>query len=191
MFGFIALLVGSYLGAPIGFLAVTISFLILLLSSPSSRRESLSHVPWFMILIIVGILMLVNVLQQAELFQWIANAALSIGTPEGIALVFIYLSAAITAFSSTFATFGFLVPMTAPLVVDGGLEGTSLLSSIAFSAAVTDFSPFSPWGAMFLGYAMQFDKQQLLKDMLRYALTLIATIPVISWLLLVMLPSLW
>lgn len=174
-----------------GFLAICISIFILLFSDEDVKLESINKIAWAVLLIITGVLILVGVLQNAGVFTWLAEQTQVMGSPIWIALFLCVLAAAATAVSSTFGTFSILVPLVAPFVLAGDINGTALLVAIAISAAVTDICPFSPWGAMFLGYADPAQRQTLMRQMLRYTGVLILVVPLISWLVLLVLPQLF
>ena len=186
--GFLALLVTTVVfKLNIGIVAITIAFILMLLSDVETRKAATNQIAWPILLIIAGVLMLAGVLKEANVFVWLAQQAEHLGSPFIVGLIMCFLAAGVTAVSSTFATFGILIPMAAPFVMSGDLPATGLLAAIAISAAVTDISPFSPFGALFLSTAKQFDGQKLLKQCLAYTLKLILIVPPIAWLLLVVL----
>ena len=184
--GFLIFLVGvAVFKLDVGFLAMIIASILMLLGPKQKRAAVIASVPWNIALIVCGVLVYVGVMQEANAFTWLMENAMEIGAPKPVALFLNYISAAVTAVSSTFGTFGFLIPMSAPLVETGGLPATLLLSGIAISAAVTDISPFSPFGAMFLSTSPPDVRQSLLRSMLIYVGLLILIMPIITWITLI------
>ena len=180
--GFIVFLVGvAVFEINIGFLAMIIACVLMLLSPKQERPKIIALIPWNILLILSGMLVYVNVMQEAGAFSWLMDQAMAMGSPKAVALFLHFIAGGVTAVSSTFGTFGFLIPMSAPLVESGALSGTLLLSGIAISAAVTDISPFSPWGAMFLSTAPAEKRKSLLRSMLIYVGLLTTIIPLLTW----------
>ena len=83
-------------------------------------------------------------------------------------------------------TIGILVPLAAPFLLAGDLQATPLLTAMSISAAVSDISPFSTWGAMFLATASQFlNRNEMFLAQLKYTLWMVALVPVVVWLIFV------
>jgi hypothetical protein len=78
-----------------------------------------------------------------------------------------------------------LLPLSSPLLLAGELEVTALLSLVAISAAVTDISPLSPLGAMFLASCTGMNRDRIFRQMLLYTTVMIVAVPVIVWLALI------
>lgn len=185
--GFLIFLVASMIRPREGgFVALTISMLLLMIATKKVRRQAIENIAWPILLIISGVLILVNVLESAGTFVWLAEQGNALGSPKLVGLILGYIAGAVTTVTSTFGTFGILVPMAAPFVESGALNGTTLLVAISVAASVTDISPFSTFGAMFLSFAEEFDKQKLMKQMFRYTIILILVMPLVTWLLLVL-----
>ncbi len=97
-----------------GFVALAISMILLIAANKKVRSQAIGKVAWSVLLIISGVLILVNVLEEANTFAWAAEQANSIGAPKLLGLILGYISGAVTAVTSTFGTFGILIPMAAP-----------------------------------------------------------------------------
>ena len=190
LFGFVIWILSVMIfKANVGTSALTVGVCLLLLAPGKQRKEVLNEVPWSVLMIICGVIMLVAVMQEANTFIWFAEQARALGSPLLIALVMCFIAAAVTAVSSTFGTFSVLVPMLAPFILSGDISGTMVIAAISFSAAVTDISPFSPWGALYLSMAKQFDQNSLLRITLIYALQLILIAPIVAWLAFIVIPG--
>lgn len=185
--GFLVFLVMSiYRPSDSGFIALVIATILLIIANKKVRSQALNQVAWPVLLIISGVLILVNVLETANTFVWLAEQGNALNAPKVVGLLLTYIAGSVTAVTSTFGTFGILIPMAAPFVESGALNGTALLVAISASASVTDISPFSPFGAMFLSFAKDFDKQVLMKQMFRYTIILILVMPLVTWLFLIL-----
>ncbi|MBT7370168.1 MAG: hypothetical protein HN816_05935 [Gammaproteobacteria bacterium] len=182
--GFLALLV-AVLGfkANLGFVAMTIAFILLLFSDRESRIQSVNEIAWPIILVICGVLTYVNMIQSAGAIDWLANQLGNLGSPNIIGLLLCFTVAIVTGVASTMGTIGMLVPLSAPFVVSGDLSGTGLLTAMAISAAVTDISPFSTWGALFLATAASVvNKEEMLRKQIVYTLIILCVVPITAWL---------
>lgn len=185
--GFAALLVSVVaFKIHLGFAAMIISFCLLLISSKKLRSEAVNNVAWPIVLVISGVLTYVNMIQKAGAIDWLAAQVNQVGSPDLIGLFLCYLVSIVTGVASTIGTIGMLVPLSAPFIVSGDLDGTGLLTAMAISAAVSDISPFSTWGALFLAtVASVVDKEKVLRRQLVYTAVVVCTLPALAWLLFV------
>lgn len=185
--GFAALLTAVIgFGVHLGFATLIISFVLLLFSPVAVRNDAVRNIAWPIVLVITGVLTYVSMIQQAGAVDWLADHSGRIGDPSLVGLILCYLVSIITGVASTIGTIGMLVPLSAPLIATGGLDGTALLSAMAISAAVSDISPFSTWGALFLAsVAAVTDRDLLLRKQLIYTAVMVTTLPLIAWLLFV------
>jgi di/tricarboxylate transporter len=187
LIGFASLMLGLLLfQINIGFLAMMISLVLLLAGERDQRSIAVNNVAWPIVLVITGVLTYVNLLQEAGATDWLAAQANTLGSPLLVGLILCFIVSIITGVASTIGTIGILVPLSAPFVLAGDLQATSLLTAMSVSAAVSDISPFSTWGAMFLAAASQvLNRQEVLKAQLRYTLYMVTIMPVIAWLVFV------
>ncbi len=184
--GFAGLLLGSlFTDVNIGFLALAIALVLLLASGRDESDKAIAGVAWPILLIICGVTLYVHVLQYSGAIGNAAAALTDLASVEWVALVIAWLAAALTAVASTFGTLSMLLPLSTPFLASGELEVTAFLALVAISAAVTDISPISPWGAMFLASCTGMNHDAIFRQMLLYALTMIIFVPVIVWLVLI------
>ena len=187
LLGFAALLLAVVgFGIHLGFATMIISFFLLLASPRRIRNEAVSRVAWPIVLVITGVLTYVSMIQEAGAISWLAGQTDVLGSASLVGLLLCYLVSVITGVASTIGTIGMLVPLSAPLIVSGDLDGTGLLTAMAISAAISDISPFSTWGALFLAsVASVTDRDSVLKKQLIYTGVLVITMPFVAWLLFV------
>ena len=185
--GFLALVLGIvFFQINPGLLALSISLVLLLASDRGLRDAAVNQVSWPIVLVIGGVLTYVNLLISAGATDWLAAQAASVGSPLLVGLVLCLIVAVVTGVASTAGTIGVLIPLSAPFVVSGALDGTMLLTAMAISAAVTDISPYSTWGALFLATAAQtLDKDKVFRAQLKYTLCILAVVPLVAWLVFV------
>ena len=185
LIGFIALLAAVLVfKLSLGFTAMFIAFALLLFTQKKSRTTAVTEIAWPIVLVICGVLTYVNMIQTAGAIDWLAMQLGQMGSPYVIGLLLCFTVAIVTGVASTMGTIGMLVPLSAPFVVAGSLDGTGLLTAMSISAAVTDISPFSTWGALFLATAASVvDKEKMLRSQIIYTLIILSVVPVTAWLI--------
>ena len=187
--GFVALVLGiAVFRLNVGALALTISLVLLLSGERRVREVAVNRVAWPIVLVICGVLTYVNLLLEAGATDWLAHHAAGLGSPTLIGLLLCLTVAFVTGVASTIGTIGVLVPLSAPFLIGGDLPATGLLTAMSISAAVTDISPFSTWGALFIATAAQsLDRDAVMRRQLIYTAAMFAFVPVVAWLAFVVL----
>ena len=184
--GFVVLAVGALLtDVNLGFMALGISFVLLLFSRRETSELAIAKVAWSVLMIICGITLYVHVLQEAGVVTAMADRLAGLGSVNLVALLIAWLSGTLTAIASTFGTLSVLLPISTPFLIDGALPVSAFLSLVGVSAAVTDISPFSPWGALFLASCAGLDRDRLFRQMVVYTLAMVVLVPPVAWLLLI------
>lgn len=182
----IAMLLGVILlKINVGVVAMLMAFIVLMFSSIEVRQKTFTVLPWSVLLIVAGILMYVHVMTEGGAIAWLAETTGAMSSPLFVALILCLLAAFVTGVSSTFGTFSVLIPVSIPFIAQGDLNATLLLACIAASAAVTDISPTSPWGALFIGSAEGYDRAKLTNTGLIYAGSVAVIVPLLTWLVLI------
>jgi hypothetical protein len=101
------------------------------------------------------------------------------------ALLVCALAAVTSAFASSAAILGALVPLALPLLPQAGAGGTGLITAIALSATVVDATPFSTVGALVVASATPAERPALYRGLLLWGAAMVATAPPLTWLLFV------
>ena len=83
----------------------------------------------------------------------IGHGIASVSAPLLAALILLYVGAVVSAFASTTAILGALIPLAVPLLVAGELGAVALVMALSISASVVDSSPFSTNGALVVANA--------------------------------------
>lgn len=181
--GFVVFLVAVVgFGAHLGFTAMSVALLLMLVGDNQLRTAAVNQVAWPIVLVICGVLTYVNLIQAAGAIDWLAIRVSDIGSSHLVGLVLSYIVALVTGVASTIGTIGMLIPLSAPFVVSGELDGTGLITAMAISAAVSDVSPFSTWGALFLATAAAVvERNKMLRMQLVYTGAVVSVLPLIAW----------
>lgn len=165
----------------IGFVAIAFALLLALLTL-KSQREVLKTLPWSEILLILGVSTYVAVMQKMGAIDYAAEALAGAGPPAVAALVILYICAVVSAFASSTAVLGSLIPLAIPLLQ--GQSPTAIaafIGAIAVASTIVDVSPFSTNGALVLASAEESGRQQLYRRLLLYGGLLVLAAPPVLW----------
>ena len=125
--------------------------LVLSLLSVASHRAALSRIPWPEILLVAGVGTYVAVLEHAGVIKLIGAQVAGLGAPMAAALLLCVIGAVVSAFASSTAVLGSLIPLAVPLLLSGsGVDAVGFIAAMAVSSTIVDVSPFSTNGALML-----------------------------------------
>ncbi|WP_395671081.1 SLC13 family permease [Phenylobacterium sp.] len=168
----------------VGFMAV---FLIagLALLAPKSQKDAIAGVSWSTVLLICGVITYVSVLEKIGAIDWIGAGVAAISVPLVAALLLSYFAGITSAFASSTALLGVVIPLAAPLSVSGGLGAVGLVSALCVATTIVDTSPFSTNGALIVASAEPDQRERVLRRLLIYTAGIVALGPLFAWAILV------
>ena len=107
-----------------------------------------------------------------------------------LTLVLFFVGAVVSAFASSTAVLGSLIPLAVPFLQAGtGVSAIGFIAGMAVASTIVDVSPFSTNGALVLANATGVDKQAFFRKLLSYGALVTIVAPVVLWLLFVVLPG--
>jgi Na+/H+ antiporter NhaD/arsenite permease-like protein len=168
----------------VGFAAMVIS-LVLLLMAPGQQAEAFRRMPWGVIVLITGILTYIGVMDEVGAIDYVQEALASVSNPLLSTLAASYVGGIISAFASTAGILGVAIPLAAPIIENTTLPAIGVVTSIAIASAIVDVSPFSTNGALLLANAQNVDARKFFRQLLAWAVAVIAFAPLITWLVFV------
>lgn len=168
----------------VGLTAMTVA-VVLALISPHSQRKAVSQVSWPVVLLITGVLTYVAILQEIGTIDYVSDAIGRVGSPLLAALLLFFLGAVVSAFASSTALLGALIPLAVPFLATGQLSAVGVIAGLAVSATVVDVSPFSTNGALVLANAKEEDKEAFYRRLLTVGVLVVVLAPIVAWLILV------
>jgi Na+/H+ antiporter NhaD/arsenite permease-like protein len=168
----------------VGFAAMVIS-LVLLLMSPGQQAEAFRRMPWGVIVLITGILTYIGVMDEVGAIDYVQDALASVSNPLLSTLAASYVGGIISAFASTAGILGVAIPLAAPILENTALPAIGVVTSIAIASAIVDVSPFSTNGALLLANAQNVDARKFFRQLLTWAVFVIAFAPLLTWLVFV------
>jgi di/tricarboxylate transporter len=171
----------------IGFVAISIGLLISLLS-PQVQKRAIGQVSWPEIMLIVGVSTYVGVMQKMGTITWVGDSVASMTSPLIVALLLLFVGAIVSAFASSTAVLGSLIPLAVPFLQTGtGVEPIGFIAAMAVASTIVDVSPFSTNGALVLASAQHVDRDVFLRQLMIYGGIVTLVAPLVLWLLFVVL----
>ena len=164
----------------VGFTSILIG-VVLALMNPQATRGAVDKIAWSTVLLICGVLTYVGVLQAAGTIDYISAAISGLGAPLVAALLICYLGGVASAFASSVAILGVMIPLAIPFLQEGGIGAVGFIVALAIATTVVDVSPFSTNGALILANAQDIDRDRFYRQMLAYAGVVTVLGPLLAW----------
>ncbi len=171
----------------IGFVAITIG-LVLTLIAPQQQKGAVGQVPWPEILLITGVGTYVGVLEEMGTIDYVGESVADLASPLLVALLLCFIGAIVSAFASSTAVLGSLIPLAVPFLQAGtGVSPVGFIAAMAVSSTIVDVSPFSTNGALVLANAPEsVDKDRFFRQLVAYGALVTVLAPVVLWLVFVL-----
>ena len=171
----------------IGFVAFSAAA-ALHLAFPTSSTGAERHIAWNVVLLVCGIVTYVAALQRFGTVTAVGESISALGTPVIVALLLCVVGAVTSAFASSAAIIGAMLPLAAPLMSQGEIGVTGLVIALALSATLVDATPFSTVGALAVANASELERPRVYRGMLAWGAAMVIVAPIATWLIFV-LPS--
>ncbi|MFS8931406.1 SLC13 family permease [Cupriavidus taiwanensis] len=176
-----------YFKLDIGFVSLTIA-LLLTLMAPELQKRALSQVSWPEIMLIVGVSTFVGVMDKMGTIDFVGHSVAGLTSPLMAALLLCVVGAVVSAFASSTAVLGSLIPLAVPFLQQGSdVSAIGFIAAMAVSSTIVDVSPFSTNGALVLANAQGVDRQAFFRTLLIYGALVTVIAPVVLWLVFVVL----
>ncbi|PZQ46237.1 MAG: hypothetical protein DI556_20870 [Rhodovulum sulfidophilum] len=173
----------------IGFVALCIG-LVLALWAPNTQKRAMSQVAWPEIMLITGVSTYVAVLEHMGTISFVGDSVAGMGSPLMAALLLCFIGAVVSAFASSTAVLGSLIPLAVPFLQNGsGVGAIGFIAAMAVASTIVDVSPFSTNGALVLANAQGIDRQVFFRRLLGYGAIVTLVAPIVLWLLFIVLPG--
>ena len=173
----------------IGFVSLSIG-LVLALWAPDMQKRAMSQVAWPEIMLITGVSTYVAVLEHMGTIDFVGDSVAQLGTPLIAALLLCFIGAVVSAFASSTAVLGSLIPLAVPFLQAGtGVSAIGFIAAMAVASTIVDVSPFSTNGALVLANAQGIDRQVFFRRLLAYGALVTVIAPVVLWLIFIVVPG--
>lgn len=173
----------------IGFISLMIG-LALSLWAPNLQRRAMAQVAWPEIMLITGVSTYVAVMEHMGTIQFVGDSVAGLGSPLLAALLLFYIGAVVSAFASSTAVLGSLIPLAVPFLQAGsGVSAIGFIAGMAVASTIVDVSPFSTNGALVLANAHGVDRQAFFRKLLGYGALVTLLAPLVLWVIFILLPG--
>lgn len=176
------------LGLDIGFTALTAGVVLALLF-PHGSAAAAGSIAWPVVLLIGGIITYISLLQAQGVVDTLAGAVGGIGQPLLAAFLLLLIAGLVSAFASTNAMFGVIVPLAAPFLATGSLPLLGFVIALCIAASAVDSSPFSTGGALVVASSEDEQRTRVFRGLMAWGMSMIAVAPVAAWAVFVLVPS--
>jgi di/tricarboxylate transporter len=134
-------------------------------------------------MLIVGMTVYVGVLERMGTVDFVGHSVAGMGTPLAAALLLCMIGAVVSAFASSTAVLGSLIPLAVPFLRGGSVGAVGFIAAMAISSTIVDVSPFSTNGALVLASAQETDRDAFFRRLIAYGGIVTLVAPIIVWLL--------
>jgi di/tricarboxylate transporter len=171
----------------IGFVAITIG-LGLSLIAPNLQKRAMGQVSWPEIMLITGVSTYVVVLEKMGTISFVGDSVAGLASPMLAALLLCFIGAVVSAFASSTAVLGSLIPLAVPFLQSGtGVSPIGFIAAMAVASTIVDVSPFSTNGALVLANAQGVDREAFFRTLMAYGAIVTVVAPIVVWALFVVL----
>lgn len=141
-------------------------------------------------MLITGVGTYIAVLENMGTIDFVGNSVASMASPMLAALLLFYIGGIVSAFASSTALLGALIPLAVPFLQrDGGIGAISFIAGMAVASTIVDVSPFSTSGALVLANAQGIDRQIFFKQLMKFGTLVTLVSPLVLWLIFVVIPN--
>jgi di/tricarboxylate transporter len=156
--------------------------------APNVQKRAIGQVSWPEIMLIVGVSTYVGVMEKMGTISFVGNSVATLASPLTAALLLFFVGAVVSAFASSTAVLGSLIPLAVPFLQQGtGVDPIGFIAAMAVASTIVDVSPFSTNGALVLANAQGVDRDVFLKQLMMYGGLVTLVAPLVVWLLFVVL----
>jgi di/tricarboxylate transporter len=161
---------------------------VLSLMAPNLQKRALGQVAWPEIMLIVGVSTYVGVLQKMGTIDFVGTSVAGLASPMLAALLLCLIGAVVSAFASSTAVLGSLIPLAVPFLQSGsGVGAIGFIAAMAVASTIVDVSPFSTNGALVLANAQGVDRDKFFRQLMAYGALVTVVAPVVLWLVFIVL----
>jgi di/tricarboxylate transporter len=168
----------------VGVAALFVSLVLIAIRS-DIQKPALAQAPWSAIILVTGIVTYVGVLEKIGAIAELQTSIATLGSSSVATLVTSYVVGLVSAFASTTGTLSAITPLVVPLASDPLVSAVGVVTAISIASSVVDVSPMSTSGALLMASAHPKDEAFFFRALLIYAITMIAIVPMLVWLIFV------
>lgn len=168
----------------IGALAICAAVLLILVM-PDHAKGAFDQISWSTIALICGVVTYVSFMQHLGTIDMIGDKVGDIAAPLLAAFLLCLMAAVTSAFASSIAILGVMIPLSLPFISNGDISVTALVLAIGISATVVDATPFSSVGALTVAAVEPDQRERFSRDLIKWGLSMVVVAPVLTWALII------
>ncbi len=170
----------------IGFVAITAAVILAMLA-PKEHKDAVKQIAWPTVLLVAGVSTYATILTTAGSPEFVGKWAAGLGAVAIGALILCYVGGVVSAFASSTALLPVIIPISIPLIAEGGISAGFFVAALAVSSTIVDVSPFSTNGALMLANRPDTISEQVYyKQILTYSIVVVLAGPLFVWAALVL-----
>lgn len=169
----------------VGLVAISVAAALALVA-PKSQARAIDQVSWSTVLLICGVITYVGVLEKAGTVDYVSASIAAIGAPLLATLLLCYLGGVVSAFASSTALLGIVIPLAVPFLKLGDISALGVVAAIAISTTIVDTSPFSTNGAIVVANAEPGLREKIFRQLLIYSAVITGIGPLVAWILFIL-----
>jgi di/tricarboxylate transporter len=171
----------------VGLVALAIAVL-LTIAFPQNAKGAVDRIAWPTVLLIGGIMTYIAMLEDQGTVEWLGHGIAGISTPLLAAFVLLLIGAVVSAFASTTALLGAVIPLATPFLLTGNISVIGVIVALCIASSVVDCSPLSTMGALAVANSPKEQADRVFRGLMVWGMSLVVIAPVVTWAALV-LPS--
>lgn len=184
--GLVGLVVATLaLDLHVGLVALAVAVL-LTIAFPRNAHGAVEKIAWPTVLLIGGIMTYIAMLEGRGTIEWLGHGIAAIANPLLAALVLLLIGAVVSAFASTTALLGALIPLATPFLLTGNVPVLGVIVALAVASSVVDCSPLSTMGALAVANSPKTEADRVFRGLMTWGMTLVVAAPVLTWVALVL-----
>jgi di/tricarboxylate transporter len=170
----------------IGFVAITAAVILAILSG-KEHKSAVNQIAWPTVLLVAGVSTYATILTEAGSPEFVGSWAAGLGAAVLGALILCYVGGVVSAFASSTALLPVIIPITIPLIAEGGISAGLVVAALVVSSTIVDVSPFSTNGALMLANRPEsIEESKFYKQILTYSAIVVVVGPALVWAALVL-----
>jgi di/tricarboxylate transporter len=152
----------------------------------TASRGAEKRIAWTVVLLVRGVITYVAGLQRQGTMQAAGDAIATLPSPLLAALLLCAVAAVTSAFASSAAILGAMIPLAVPFMAQGEIGVSALVVALAISATVVDSTPFSTVGALAVANTEEQERMRVYRGLLLWGGAMVLSAPLVMGLVLIL-----
>jgi di/tricarboxylate transporter len=169
----------------VGLVALAIAVLLTIVF-PQNAKGAVDRIAWPTVLLIGGIMTYISLLEDQGTVEWLGQGIAGISTPLLAAFVLLLIGAVVSAFASTTALLGAVIPLATPFLLTGNISVIGVIVALCIASSVVDCSPLSTMGALAVANSPKEQADRVFRGLMIWGMSLVVIAPVVTWTVLVL-----